>query len=91
LDKSRLKLRRFEQAKYPGGQTGHSPFIAPVHTPSRGLNARPFYGCEPLVSITYAVVESFVIKGYGPLTRFANLVYACVQDLVAGKMAVLYG
>jgi hypothetical protein len=33
-----------------------------------------FQGWEPLVSITYTVVESFVIKGYGPLTTVANLV-----------------
>jgi len=40
--------------------------------------------------MTYAVVESFVIKGYGPLTTFANLVYACCQDSVA-TMVSLYG
>jgi hypothetical protein len=58
----------------------YSPFVAPVLTHMRALNASLFLEIGPLVSTTYTVVESFVIKGSGPLTSFADLVYACYQD-----------
>jgi len=34
---------------------------------------------EPLVSMTYAVVESFVIKGYGPLRLLRSLCRLAVK------------